>query len=168
MSDDLEIADERVRALLVRRAERLARIAGDPAADAQLDGRWVAELEMGHQRWALPLESVKAVVPLRRVSPVPGAPRHVLGITSAEGELLTVLSFSVVLGLRGYRADSRVLLVVEAGEDRRVAVDCEEVPRARVLPPSAAEPSAGPVVTIPSAGDLRFIRDFGALLTALR
>jgi chemotaxis signal transduction protein len=128
----VEALDERAARLLEQRADRLRRKKQDGDDD---DGIWAAEFELGGQRWALPLDRLRACLPLKGVSPVPLARRGVLGVTRWEGRVVAVFSLSSLLGLRGWRRDPSVLLLLSRG-DHHVGLDCEEIPRSIQLPSS--------------------------------
>ena len=122
--------DERGARLLEQRAERLRRRKEDKQEE---DGAWAAEFELGGERYALPLERLRACLPLKGVAPVPLAKRGVVGITRWEGKVVAVFSLSSLLGLRGWRRDPSVLLLITRG-DTTVGLDCEEIPRSVQLP----------------------------------
>ncbi|MBS2021422.1 MAG: chemotaxis protein CheW, partial [Deltaproteobacteria bacterium] len=69
---------------------------------------------------------------------VPMSPPHVVGILRFQGQILTALSLSSLLGGRGWREDPAVLLVVDAGA-RLVALDCEQIPKPIGLPLALVE-----------------------------
>jgi purine-binding chemotaxis protein CheW len=125
-----EPIDERAARLLEQRADRLRQKKQDGEDE---DGVWAAEFELGGQRWALPLDRLRACLPLKGVSPVPLARRGVLGVTRWEGRVVAVFSLSSLLGLRGWRRDPSVLLLLSRG-DHHVGLDCEEIPRSLQLP----------------------------------
>jgi purine-binding chemotaxis protein CheW len=120
-----------VAAVLARRAARLRERPPAPDEDAM---SWVAEFPIGDKQYGLPLETLRGTLPLRMVTPVPLAPPYVIGIVRFQGQVLTAISLSSLLGIRGWRHDPPVLLVVDAGFGHLTAVDCEEVPRATPLP----------------------------------
>lgn len=122
-----EELDDKAREILERRAERL-RVAPQALADNAVEHH-VAEFPVGEETFAIPLAAFRAVVPLRRVTPVPLARPHVVGILRFQGQIITALSMAAVLGIKGWRHDPAVLLVVDPGWGRLVAIDCEEVPR---------------------------------------
>lgn len=124
-------------AVLLQRAERLA----TPRAPGEDEATWVGEFRLSDARHALPLASLLAAVPLRRVAPVPLAPPQVLGVVRFEGQVLTVYSLASLLETRGWRQDPAVLLIVQVG-DRRVGLDCEQVPRPLSLPRQSLEAGA--------------------------
>ena len=107
MTPDL---DERGARLLEQRAERLRLRKADKQDE---DGAWAAEFELGGERYALPLERLRACLPLKGVAPVPLAKRGVVGITRWEGKVVAVFSLSSLLGLRGWRRDPSVLLLMK-------------------------------------------------------
>lgn len=119
-----------VQALLrARRARLEARLAGAAAEAEQL---WLASFELGGTTWAFPLEALRAALPVNRVTPVPLAPRGVVGLVRYESEPVTVLSLGVLLGGRSWQRDPGTLLLVEHG-GRRLGLDCQQVPRPEVV-----------------------------------
>jgi purine-binding chemotaxis protein CheW len=139
-----------LRELLDRRAERLREKPRGSEEESQL---WVAEFPVGEESYALPLEALRAAVPLRMVTPVPLSPPHVIGILRFQGQILTALSLSSLLGGRGWREDPAVLLVVDPGlGGRLVALDCERIPKPVPLPLALVEEararSAGAVAEV--------------------
>src|SRR5574339_342144 len=123
--------DAKTREILEKRAERLRlppQVATESGAEHHL-----AEFPVGDETFAIPLSAFRALVPLRRVTPVPLARPHIVGILRFQGQIVTALSMAAVLGIKGWRHDPSVLLVVDPGWGRLVAIDCEEVPRPLAL-----------------------------------
>ncbi len=118
-------------ALLERRA---ARVREKQAAAEDESLLWVAEFPVGEDTYAIPLDLLRAAVPLKMVTPVPLSPPHVIGILRFQGQIVTALSLASLLGGRGWREDPAVLLVVDPGLGRLVAVDCERIPKPVGLP----------------------------------
>ena len=143
--------------LLERRAERVRQKPRD-AEDQDL--LWVAEFPVGEETYAIALDALRAAVPLRMVTPVPLSPPHVIGILRFQGQILSALSLASLLGGRGWREDPAVLLVVNPGFGRLVALDCERIPKPVGVPHALVEAararSFGPVteVTLPGARQL--------------
>ena len=125
-----------LRELLERRAARLREETPAPEEETVF---WAAEFPVGEERWALPLSALRAAVPLRTVTPVPLSPPHVVGILRFQGQVISALSLSALLGGRGWREDPAVLLVVDPGLGRLVALDCEQIPKPVALPQSLVE-----------------------------
>jgi chemotaxis signal transduction protein len=118
--------DSATREMLAQRAERLR-----SPLPAVIDEAvaWIAEFQMGEDRFALPLASLRAVVSLRRVTPIPLSPPHVIGILRFQGQIITALSLASLLGVKGWSQDPAVLLVIDSGWGHLVALDCEEIPK---------------------------------------
>jgi len=118
--------------LLERRAARLREKPPTAGEEAVL---WAAAFPIGEESYALPLEALRAAVPLKMVTAVPLSPPHVIGILRFQGQLLTAMSLASLLGGRGWREDPAVLLVVDPGMGGRlVALDCERIPKPVQLP----------------------------------
>lgn len=156
--------------ILKRRTERARAHKQEPDTEAALA---VAEFSVGGDRYAFPLEQLHAVVPLRLVTPVPTAPSHIIGVLRFQGQLLTAVSLATLLGVRGWRQDPAVFLVVDAGNGRRVAVDSEHVPALGTVPLRVVEQARAdhnqPVqaVAVPGGGLINLI-DSIRLLAGVR
>jgi len=74
---EIDGVDPSIKELLQKRAERIRR---KPAEAEDENLLWVAELPVGEETYALPLETLRAAVPLRMVTAVPLSPPHVIGI----------------------------------------------------------------------------------------
>jgi purine-binding chemotaxis protein CheW len=95
---------------------------------------WIAEFPLGDSQMAVPLESMRAALPLKGVTPVPLARSNVIGILRFQGQVITVLSLASLLGNPGWREDPQTLLVLEVGGGRLIAVDCEQIPKPAAIP----------------------------------
>src|SRR5207245_2581286 len=124
------------RELLGRRAARLREKPRESEEESVL---WAAEFPVGEDSYALPLDTLRAAVPLKMVTPVPLSPPHVIGILRFQGQIVTALSLASLLGGRGWREDPAVLLVVDPGFGRLVALDCERIPKPSGLPHAQVE-----------------------------
>ena len=122
--------------LLERRAQRVR----SPPAPLEEEGAfWVAEFPFGASRCAVPLDQLKAALPLRAVTPVPLAASHVIGVLRFRGQLITAVSLGALLGGAGSFEDPAVLLIVETGDGRHFAVDCEGIPKPAPVPQAVIE-----------------------------
>lgn len=125
------------RDLLLKRAER---IRAAPVASSEDEATlWAAEFLVGEDSYAIPLSSLRGVVPLKTVTPIPLSPPDVIGILRFQGQVITALSLASVLGGLPWRQDPTVLLVAEGAGGRLVAFDSEEIPRPIRLPLSLVE-----------------------------
>jgi chemotaxis signal transduction protein len=160
-----EDPDARTREVLAQRAERLR---AQPDSPKEESIEWVAEFPVGNERFAIPMSSLRTAVQLRRVTPVPLSRPHVVGILRFQGQIITALSLASLLGIKGWSQDPSVLLVVDPGWGRFVALDCEEIPRAIGIPLRALEEtrSRGPSAVIEVVHDGRIVHliDLGRLI----
>ncbi len=153
----MRTADER--GLLERRATRLR---APPVEEEQDASILLAEFPVGGDRYAIPLDALRVALPLRLVRPVPLSPPHIVGIFRYEGRILTALSLAAILGVRGWRQDPSVLLVMTGPGGQLTAVDCEAIPRPLTLPRAAldharAQAPSAPLLDV-IAGDSGVVR----------
>jgi len=129
MTDESSTAE---RLVLRRRAERLRLAERTDTADEGTVA--IASFHVGEDQFAIELARMRAVVPLRLVTPVPLARPHVIGVLKFDGRIVTAHSLAARLGVRGWRHDPEILIVVELPNGELAALDCEEVPTADALP----------------------------------
>jgi purine-binding chemotaxis protein CheW len=141
--------------LLRVRAERLRAAAAQEDEGTEV---WMAEFPVGADRFALPLETLRAVLPVSAVTPVPLSPPHVVGVLRFDGHIISVLSLASLLRSPGWRQDPTVVVVVDPGWGRLAALDCEAIPRAvpmsaAVIESARAASADGSVVEIVTSGE---------------
>lgn len=120
-----------VAAIKQARAAQLAR--APSRADAAGPGRRALLLQVGRERYALPVEAIEGVHPPGPVTPIPGTPVHVRGVTCVLGEALTLLDLERLLGaLPAAEAGPGQVVVVRAGP-HVVALRVERVEALRTL-----------------------------------
>ena len=149
-----------VQAVLQLRADRV-RARPPPIEDES--ALWVAEFPLGDGRYAVRLDQLRGAVPLRAVTPVPLAPPHVIGILRFQGQMVTALSLASLLGGAGWKEDPAVLLVVEVGEGKLCALDCEQIPKPVSIPQALLSGARGEVaqpvtkVTLPGPREVSLL-----------
>jgi len=149
-----------IRDLLVRRSERIGKSAA--RADGEDDALWVAAFSLGDRQYALSLPMLRAAMPLRGVTRVPRSSRAVLGVLQFQGQVIAALSTAALLASR-WDATPTVLLVVDVGAGRTVALDCGQIPIATTLPlPAFREACAASdgtlvPVSIPGRGTIHVV-----------
>jgi purine-binding chemotaxis protein CheW len=157
--------DEQTRELLEKRAERLRAV---PPVVVDEAVTWIAEFVVGDERYALPLAALRAVVPLRRVTPVPLSKPHIIGILRFQGRIVTAVSLASLLGVKGWSQDPAVLLVVDPGWGPLTALDCEQIPKPTTVAQSVLEQaraaSTSPVIEIASGADMLHYIELARLL----
>jgi purine-binding chemotaxis protein CheW len=119
----------------------LARVADSPLARNEATHEYLV-FEVSGDRMGLPLGSVKEILKLAPITPVPRAGPDVLGILSVRGRITTVLDLRRRLGLAegAPSRSSRILLVDRKDEVVGLRVDAvTEVLRLRVSEIEPAE-----------------------------
>ncbi|MCA1828649.1 MAG: chemotaxis protein CheW [Myxococcales bacterium] len=98
--------------------EERARILARPAAEkSHADQLELLVFTLSGESYALEARSVREVTALADFTPVPGASRHLLGITNLRGEILPVFDLRGLTGLEPTGVTDLSRLVV-LGEDR--------------------------------------------------
>lgn len=104
--------------------------------------REVLAFEINDERYALPLGSIREILKVPPITPVPRAPRAVLGIISVRGKMTTLLDLRRLLTVpeRRQTKATRVLLVDTGEEVMGVLID--RVMHVIRLKESEVEPAA--------------------------
>jgi purine-binding chemotaxis protein CheW len=140
------LADERAaaraplpehRELLRARAARLARV---PAPERDVATFEAVVFSVGGESFALAASCVLQVAVLRELTPLPGAPVPLFGVTHWRGDILTVLDLREPLGVstRGI-ADMARLLVI-GGPERTFGVAVDRVTEMVAVAPTQLRP----------------------------
>lgn len=91
----------------------------------------VLVFHIGRERYGLPLAAVERVLPVARLSALPGAPHFVPGLLDLHGEAIPVIDLSRLAGSPpdAVRHDTRILLldVPALGRRRRLGLKAERV-----------------------------------------
>ena len=148
--------------LLLARAKDLARektTAGNDVG-ATLE---VLEFGLADETYAFELAYVREVESLVELTPLPGVPDFVLGITCVHGQIIAVVDLRKVFGLpeRGLR-DSRQVLVLQSA-DMEFGILAERVTGVRLLPLAGLQPSL-PTLTDVRAAYLKGIAPDGTVV----
>ena len=128
--------DGAARQVLAARAALLAR----PAATPRPSGRDTLVVTLADERYALPLERVRLVVPEPQVVGVPDLPPPYLGIAQLQGELWAVASLADLLRVTAAAPPRFAVLVGEGAAELALAVEGVEGVEA---PEGAGVPAAG-------------------------
>lgn len=150
--------------LLAARARELAR---EVTVVAEDDGSAIDVLEFGlaDETHALELAYVREVGPLVELTPLPGLPSHILGVTCVRGLIIAVLDLRRIFGLaeRGLR-DSRQVIVLQSA-DMEFGILAERVVGVRRIPLAGLQTSL-PTLTEVRAAYLRGITADGTVVLA--
>ncbi len=103
--------------------EDLARSASRPGETAAGGEslRQLLCLSVDGSPYAVPIESVREIVRMRKITPIPRVTRRVCGVISLRGEIIQVLDLRLRLGLSAFEATKSSRIVVVQVDDGRVA-----------------------------------------------
>jgi len=136
--------------------------------DGQLE---LVAIEVGGQRWALPLSAVERAIPMVEISPLPQAPTGVRGAINVHGEPVPVLDLDLRSGRAPREHGTRAKLLLARTATRRVALPVDEVLGVVEVARSAIGPAPdsipAPVAGIAALPDgVLLITDVDAFLSA--
>lgn len=94
--------------------------------------REILKFVAGRKRYAISVARVKEILPLNQLTPVPNAPRAIMGMTLIRGEVVVVVDMQSVLegysrsfeGTEGYEG---VKILLCEFEDKRIAFCVDQV-----------------------------------------
>jgi purine-binding chemotaxis protein CheW len=98
-------------AILEERARALAHHTDESAVEATIS---VLTFHLAKEIYAVPVELVREIRPLNRLTRVPFAPDFVEGVMNLRGNLLTLINLRRFLGITTERSDLQMVMVVEA------------------------------------------------------
>jgi purine-binding chemotaxis protein CheW len=78
---------------------------------------------VGDERYALPIQDVGEVATVGELTPVPGAPRAVMGVQNLRGRVIAVVDLGAVLRASTPAARRALVVVEDAGDAVALAVD---------------------------------------------
>jgi purine-binding chemotaxis protein CheW len=78
---------------------------------------------VGGESYAVPVENVLEVADLGELSPVPGAPRAILGVRNMRGQVLPVIDLATVFGVASDNGGRRLVIAEERGRRGGLAID---------------------------------------------
>lgn len=84
--------------------------------DEVVDDKYTAsrflEFSLGTQKFAIPLLSVKEVISVPSVTPIPRSPNYFLGIMNLRGNIISILDLRKKLSIDPLENDSQVAVVI--------------------------------------------------------
>lgn len=80
---------------------------------------------LGKEEFALPLLTVKEVIGMPELTPIPQMPPHFLGMMNLRGNVITVLDLRNKMGIKPQPSDEQSVIILELGElHLGCVVDC--------------------------------------------
>lgn len=114
--------------------------------------------------FGLPIEWVREIQPLERVTRIPNAPAEILGILNLRGRVLTLFDLAGCLGIpRGTRPPTHAVVLDFADPDLGVGIAAQRIAQVREVPVSAVQPPTREG----GAGGLEGVFDLGGQVVGL-
>jgi chemotaxis signal transduction protein len=128
-------ARDRERELLAQRAARYAKRT-DLEVERRVD---LVSFQRGATRYAIAIESLREIRPMRHLCRIPGASDAVPGVTHVRAEILSVHDLAAYMG-HGAAAEGPWILVVEHG-DARLGLMADDVFGIESVAPTQIRPA---------------------------
>jgi len=128
-----------VQRTLEARARALARPQEESRAPRAMLG--VVEFELARERYALAVSWVREVCRLKDLTPLPGAPAHMLGITHLRGRILSVVDIKPLFDLPRKGLGDLDKLIVLHGEATEFGVLADRIIGMRELDAGSLQPT---------------------------
>jgi chemotaxis signal transduction protein len=121
---------------------------------------------VAEEAYAVPVLNVLEVASVGEVTPVPGAPREILGVRNLRGTILPVIDLAALLGTRRTEPPARLLVAESEGWQAGLAID-EVTEVGDFADPHQETESALLAGTILEEGDLIGVLNMAAVISAL-
>lgn len=77
----------------------------------------IVNFVIGDINYGVPVEQVREVRDMQALTPVPGAPPYVLGVTNLRGQIVTIIDFRKRLNLPARKeGEGEKIMIIEVGE----------------------------------------------------
>ncbi len=142
VSGDLVVQDRKT--ILRERARKLALRPVDTASEE--DALNVIEFRLAHERYAVEVNYVREVYPLKDLTPVPCTPSFILGIMNVRGQVISVTDAREFFDLPKKEINDLFRVLILQSRDMELGVLADEVVGETKIPLSAIQgemPSMG-------------------------
>ncbi|MCW4015386.1 MAG: chemotaxis protein CheW [Candidatus Bathyarchaeota archaeon] len=82
----------------------------------QIDDQQIVKFTIGEVNYGVPVEQVREVRDMQAVTPVPGAPTYVEGVTNLRGQIITVMDLRKRLNIEERKGSGAKIIVIEMGK----------------------------------------------------
>jgi purine-binding chemotaxis protein CheW len=76
----------------------------------------IVNFTIGEVNYGVPVEQVREVRDMQTVTPVPGSPAFVEGVTNLRGQIITVMDLRKRLGLPGKDGAAEKIIIIDLGK----------------------------------------------------
>ncbi len=101
----------------------------------------VVVFKLGDEKYGVPIEAVREIIPPSDITPVPGAPSFFEGVLNVRGELVSVISMRRFVGMEELGEDVPVKILIIASSDGTVqGLLTDDVSSIVDIPPEGIQP----------------------------
>jgi purine-binding chemotaxis protein CheW len=136
---DAPSLDDAARAVLDARAAALARVPAVPP-DAT-DTLELLTFRLADEQYAFEVALVREVHRQPAITPLPGTPKRLLGVTNLRGEIMAVMDLGELFGIPAPQRDGAAWLIVLGRERAEFGVVCDSVQEVLSLRLDALRPA---------------------------
>lgn len=129
-----------------RRAEEMARVPPQEPEGGQIE---ILVVRLGTEQYAFEAGLARDIRPGGRITPVPGVPDWVAGVTSRRGQILSVLDLARFLGLPGDSTSGSRPMATVSTPDMELVLLVDEVLAVETLPLARLWEPGSPLVALP-------------------
>ena len=125
LAETQRLTPERAKQVMDERARQLARV-----PEAEPDKSQVTEVitfRLGEERLAIETRFVREVAPPCEITPLPGTPEFVIGLTNLRGEVLSVMNLRTFFGIPARTDGHSPRVLVLGGERNEFGVEADVV-----------------------------------------
>jgi purine-binding chemotaxis protein CheW len=155
--------------ILADRARKLARKAADHSRDADLFT--VVEFRMAHETFALELNRIRLIHPLKGLTFIPGVPNFIKGVINLRGEIISVVDLKVFFDLSDDGVTRLSQVIILSSDKMEFGILADEILGISEIPKNALQPSLATLTGVRSdylkgvTGDGRVVLDDAKLLS---
>ena len=81
-----------------------------------INDQQIVNFTIGEVNYGIPVDQVREVRDMQSVTPVPGAPSYVEGVTNLRGQIITVMDLRTRLNLQKKKGGGEKIIVIELGK----------------------------------------------------
>ena len=134
-----ELTSEKKKEILRARAKLLAREIQSP--DTEEECLEVAEFLLAEERYAIEAAFVCEVYPLKELTPLPGTPPFISGITNVRGQILSVMDIKKFFDLPEKGITNLNKIIVVRSDEMELCILADVMLGVRTIPLTEIQPS---------------------------
>ncbi len=101
----------------------------------------VVEFSVAHEAYAIELQFIKEVCPLKQLTPIPGVPSFILGITNIRGQIISIIDLKHFFDLPDKSITSLKQIVILSSADMELGILVDTIIGVKTIPSSALQES---------------------------